>query len=402
MFGFDVINIANKKIKEKKSKIESDIKTTTIQCEEKRRQIEQLKDRINNIVVDDTDYTKINDTLTEEIAALKIEHTTEKEKLEKVQEKKVTIDNGIRTINQQCTEYYSNIKSAEKQLNLYKNDKCPTCGTDLTSGDHVHLKESLETERKKNQELYDEHQQKINENRINLNKCNEFINTINSKITRIVTEAKNKRNEIENNTKRAANDADKLTKEFNDVMTRIQNEVNELESKNIEYTSDLEYYKILIDDIFSDSGVKSILAKRIISPLNRLISGYVDYFEFDKYIEFNDNFDIIVKHLGEDINAKTLSLGERKISDLILILSFLELIKLQYPKLNVMFLDELFSSLDMNNINKVVAILKQLTMKYKFNIFVVSHADIEIQHFNRIINIVKSNGFSKIKEKQVI
>ena len=62
-----------------------------------------------------------------------------------------------------------------------------------------------------------------------------------------------------------------------------------------------------------------------------------------------------------------------------------------------MFLDEVFSSVDLEGIEAILFLLKQFAMSYNINIFVVHHAIMNREYFDRIIQIDK-NVFSEIRE----
>lgn len=402
MFGFDVVNDINKKLKEKRKAVDAKSITITLQVNEKVNTIKRVEERMASLTVDSTDYNSINEGIKKSIDELKTTYESEKTKLKTLHDKKGTVESGLRDINHLFQEHYTRYKSAEEKLKLYANKKCPTCGSNLESEEHLHVKVRLEEIKSEEEIQCKSLKEQSNKNKELLEKANSFLLQINKSVGQIESNIRNLSNEIVQNEKRAHNDVENIKKQFISQIEEIQNDIDQLNTENNGIAGEVEFYKLMIDGIFSDNGVKSVLAKQILYPLNRLISNYVDYFEFDKHIEFNDNFDVIVKHLGSEISPKTLSLGERKISDLILIMSFIELIKLQYPKLNVMFLDELFSSLDMDNIKKVTAMLIKIANKYNFNLFVVAHAaDLEIQNFDRVLNITKSNGFAKITEQIV-
>ena len=78
--------------------------------------------------------------------------------------------------------------------------------------------------------------------------------------------------------------------------------------------------------------------------------------------------------------------------------AYLKLIRTK-KHINVLFLDEVFSSIDVNNINNILVLLKSFANEYNINIFVVHHAILNQDMFDRIISIEK-NIFTEIKEIQ--
>ena len=98
-----------------------------------------------------------------------------------------------------------------------------------------------------------------------------------------------------------------------------------------------------------------------------------------------------------EVSPEALSTGQRKKMNLIVLLSFIELIKMKYSKLNVMFLDEIFSGLDKKNVNMAVEILREYADKYNMTIFVVSHETLPEEYFDEHINVTMPNHFSELE-----
>ena len=63
----------------------------------------------------------------------------------------------------------------------------------------------------------------------------------------------------------------------------------------------------------------------------------------------------------------------------------------------VLFLDEVFSSMDLNSIEDILYLLKYFSNKNNINIFVVHHAVMNEKIFDRILKIEK-NIFTTIQE----
>ncbi len=68
--------------------------------------------------------------------------------------------------------------------------------------------------------------------------------------------------------------------------------------------------------------------------------------------------------------------------------------------INILFLDEVFSSVDLENIQKILGLLKSFSNQYNVNIFVVHHAVLNQEMFDRIIRVNKE-VFSTIEELHI-
>jgi DNA repair exonuclease SbcCD ATPase subunit len=101
-------------------------------------------------------------------------------------------------------------------------------------------------------------------------------------------------------------------------------------------------------------------------------------------------------YLGMEISPESLSSGQRKKMNLIVLLAFIEIIKMKHNQMNVMFLDEIFSSLDKNNVYKAIEILKEYANKYNLTIFVVSHESLPEEFFDTKILVQQKDHFSEM------
>lgn len=97
-----------------------------------------------------------------------------------------------------------------------------------------------------------------------------------------------------------------------------------------------------------------------------------------------------------EISPESLSTGQKKKMNLIVLLSFIELIKLKHNNMNVMFLDEIFSGLDKKNVYMAIEILREYADKYNMTIFVVSHESLPEEFFDKKIDVTMPNHFSEI------
>ena len=68
---------------------------------------------------------------------------------------------------------------------------------------------------------------------------------------------------------------------------------------------------------------------------------------------------------------------------------------IQYYQLNLLFLDELLSSVDADGIHNILKILGQVIKENKINTFVINHSSLPHELFDKKIQIYKENGFSK-------
>ena len=113
-------------------------------------------------------------------------------------------------------------------------------------------------------------------------------------------------------------------------------------------------------------------------------------------VELDNTFTAEIKHLNTVIDPETLSMGETRRINIAIIVAYLKLIRTK-KNINVLFLDEVFASIDLTGIESILSLLKSFANEYGINIFVVHHAIMNEEIFDRIIKIEK-NVFSYIEE----
>ena len=150
--------------------------------------------------------------------------------------------------------------------------------------------------------------------------------------------------------------------------------------------------------MFSDNGgIKRYISNKYIPIINNLMSDMLQYMDLNYIIEFDDNFDATIVQNGVKIKYATLSKGQKARVDFATIISFVKFLKLQFGELNLLFLDELFSHVDINGMNDMIDILRNLSNDMKLNIYLIHHAKLENIMFDRVLQTKMTDGFSRLE-----
>ena len=112
-------------------------------------------------------------------------------------------------------------------------------------------------------------------------------------------------------------------------------------------------------------------------------------------IRFNEKFYCTLHHLGTEISPKTLSTGEKKKVDFVIIMALMKMIKVRFPSLNILFLDEIFSSIDSDGVYHIINILHSTIQDIGLNTFVINHTVLPSEYFDKKLEITKDAGFSE-------
>ena len=96
-----------------------------------------------------------------------------------------------------------------------------------------------------------------------------------------------------------------------------------------------------------------------------------------------------------------MSTGERKKAGFIIIIALLKMLKVRYPSFNLLFLDEIFSSIDSAGIYEIIKILRETSKESDLNTWVINHAELTLELFDRRVEATKEGGFSKLLIEEV-
>ena len=143
-------------------------------------------------------------------------------------------------------------------------------------------------------------------------------------------------------------------------------------------------------------GRLATIISNIIKPINNYISENVRKMGLPFEVELDNTFSAEIKHLGSVIDPETLSMGETRRINIAIIVAYLKLIRTK-KHINILFLDEVFASIDLEGIESILSLLKSFASEYKINIFVVHHAILNEEVFDRIFKVDK-NVFTSIEE----
>jgi hypothetical protein len=151
--------------------------------------------------------------------------------------------------------------------------------------------------------------------------------------------------------------------------------------------------------VISEEGVKSFIVKKILKLFNSKLGYYLRKLNSTAIITFNEYFeDTIVNEKGKLTCYDNYSGAEKKVIDLAIMFTFLEMLKLQGNVFySVQFYDELLdTSLDETGVEMVLNILNEFTASNELGIYIISHRK-ECSKISSgdIVFLEKINGITK-------
>jgi DNA repair exonuclease SbcCD ATPase subunit len=233
---------------------------------------------------------------------------------------------------------------------------------------------------------------------------NKFIN-ISKKITALNSQLSNYNNESNLKTEQIKS----IEKEISEIRNNIENQnenikhlqklirqYNKLEKEQSKCNEALEYFEFSYL-LMKDGGIKSKIIENYLPVMNSQINKYLQM--MDLYINFsldNEFKETIRTPIYEDFSYGSFSEGEKQRINLSLLLAWRDIARMKNSaNCNIMFFDEtLDSSLDSTGIDNLLAIINYIIKDS--NIFIISHRDGYDDKFERVIEVKKINGFTKI------
>lgn len=395
MFGFSILNDMQRVVKEERKNLKIDIDSYEAELKQIEDSIVQVRLKLNQLQAESDEKNKGQ---IEKLKSQLIKFDENKTKLEEAKnqlvEKIGSFEEEFESKSSSYTKLKYELDSAKKKLSLYESNTCPTCEAPLDSEFHVHKKkeykdkvESMPTLLENAHEEVLQIKQKITDARTKERAVLDKVSTLNTNIRTIKAELIKIKE-----TAGASSQFDSL----NELIRQFEEQEQVKSADKSKSSNDYQFLE-LVESILGEDGVKNLAVKTILPSLNVNIAAMANTMHLPFHLRFNDKFDCIITHLGEEVNPMTLSTGERKKADFIIIIAIIKVLKLRFPQLNLLFLDELLSSVDQDGVYNILKILSQVIKENQINTFVINHTVLPHEMFDKKLQIYRDNGFSKFE-----
>lgn len=393
MFGFSILNDMQSALKDERKLIKADIAAYDAELSQINENVVSVNMKLNELK---NESSAKNKKKIQELKDSLIELAAHRDKLN---DAKATITGKITESATKLTDDQKELnrlsfklKNLKKQIKLYENNICPTCESELTTSFHNDRKcelnneiEKLPSEIEKAQAAVDSIKEQITTLRDKSSKVNVKVSGINSQIEGFKREILSLK----------TTDTSKNFKHLNQIIKEFEEKSETKGKERDTLNADFSFLDV-VEDILGEDGIKNMAVKSILPVLNTNIAAMMTTMHLHFQIRFDEKFNCVIHHLGEEINPMTLSTGERKKADFVIIIALIKLLKLRFPQLNLLFLDELLSSIDADGIHNIIKILGNVIRENNINTFVINHTELPRELFDKKIQIYKDNGFSKL------
>jgi len=394
MFGFSILNDMQRAIKEERKSVKMDIDNYESELNQTMESIKSVRHKLNTLLEESSEKnaSKIKE-LKESLVALNEEAKTMKVDADQISENITTKKDEYESQRTDASSLKHELDYLKKKLELYEDGHCPTCETKLDSEWHMEKKDEYATKIEEDTKKIKSIKLEMDAITANATELKESKKSIDTKINDIKYNMKSMKAELVKIKETSSGD------EFDHLKSLIEQfEESEIEKSNKRDQLSGDYnFMSIVEQVLGEDGVKNLAVKTILPGLNANIAAMAQTMHLPFHIRFDEKFNCIINHLGEDINPLTLSTGERKKADFIIIIAIIKILKLRFPQLNLLFLDELLSSVDHDGVYNILKILNQVIKENKINTFVINHTVLPHEIFDKKIQIYRENGFSKFE-----
>lgn len=291
------------------------------------------------------------------------------------------------------------LNEIKSKIKIFESGQCPYCDSKLKSHDHSNMLNEL---KEKDKILTD----KILENNGKVSHYRDLNTSINSQsrvlessisimedsFVDIKAEAKMLKDKYDNF------DEDK-TKLINDIKEKGTNLVKSKKEKTerlSEINNDNKSLNKLVE-ILGDKGARKSIISSLIPPINDNLKELLDHINFPYVVNLNENFDADIYDRNELTHPEMSSNGETRMLNICIAVSYIKMVR-KIKDINILFMDEVFQSVQKDNINLILKLLKDFALENKIHLILVHHGleEVDSKIFDRIISVEK-DLFSDIK-----
>ncbi len=393
IFGFHVLNQMRDLLKEENRKIRESMENlggrlssveSTIQSS-----LNEMENLANQIEEESSSKKEELQKSLETFEGLQVLHNQKTDEFREIENE---LNSEITNTQRLVIESRTKLQEVQKKIKLYELDQCPTCQTSLDSEFHHCIKDGLIADQssvsrqlEESNTLMSDLKQKERDLSATKRDIMDKGKKIEMKIGEIRRDLKSL-NESSN---------DKQLQSLQRIVDNLQGEREKMETESFKNQEKNNWLRTL-DEILGEKGVKQMAIRTILPSLNSEILELLGKMHLDYQVIFDEEFNATIYHMGVEIPTQTLSTGEMKKVDFVVLIAIMKLMKMKFSSINLLFLDELFSSVDPDGVHSILRILRSVCKELGLNIFVINHAPMPHEIFDWKLEVAKANNFSSI------
>lgn len=317
----------------------------------------------------------------------------------------------ITAIERESREFEIIVEKYEKEQiknESLKGNKCFTCGQDWEDEEAITNSNERLLEYKQKMILYDK----------SISKYEESSNQIKTSLSEkrdLLTEVKNAMEQIDLSVERKELD------NIDIVVSNLKKELDQVTNQNNHYQAEIDANNALIREIdmdvidlvdatindykvwlkiSEDPKHRGKFLRRYIKQTNEILRGFKKLIpDYNIHLQFNPDFTIRVMKLGKEVSAGSLSNGEKRIGNIMIMMALMKVFKLKNNvEFNAMYMDEVLDSgINGTLLESVYTFIKNVSKQEKMRVYLISHREEIKEKVKETIMVTKSRGISTIE-----
>lgn len=429
IFNFDIHNMQISDVKDrmrdeqvKLADLESSAKEIKYANEQIQEQIERLKVSYEKF---ENRRQKEIESLQEKIAFYKtINIDEEKEKYDfssELKEHKITINEAIAELKSSQKDVKATIAAESRELEILiekyekeqkknkslKGNVCPTCNQEWEDQNAINLSDErikqYEQEMHKYEKSIKQYEKTASQIKKSLDEKRELLIEIKEAMDEIELSVEKK--ELDN---------------IDIVVSGLNKELEQISNQENHYSAEIEANKLMLREIdmsFIDNIAANIndyktyvkisedpknrgkFLRRYIKQSNDILREFKKLIpDYNIHLQFNPDFTIRVMKLGKEVNPGSLSNGEKRIGNIMIMMALMKVFKLKNNvEFDAMFMDEVLDSgINGTLLESVYTFIKNVAKQEKMKVYLISHREEIKEKVKEVIMVTKSRGISTI------
>lgn len=271
------------------------------------------------------------------------------------------------------------VKDLKKTIKQLSGATCPVCGQPVDEHHKDHLRQELELLEAEEIRL-GEIAEKDAKAFIDFDKAIADIEMPMADNLDSLIREQYKTTQYINTIKKHDKEKDRLNKKIADA----DKELTSLQDKLVDYQDMINFIR---------DTVRPTIISSIIPSINTHIDYYLKAAHQNYIIQYDENFKCMMKNpYGELMPISSLSTGQKKVIDMIIILAFIKTFITQID-FNIYFLDELIGNIDADLRDTMCGLLRE-TLDKRDVMFLISHSPINQEYLDGVIKVSRTAGIS--------
>jgi len=393
IFGFHVLNQMRDLLKEENRKVREMMENLSGRLSSVESSIQSSLNEMDNLAsrIEEESSSK-KEELQKSLETFEGLQNMHNQKTEEFREIESDLQTEISNTQRLIIEARTKLQEVNKKIKLYELDQCPTCQSSLDSEFHHCIKDGLISD-----------QSSVNQQLEDSNSLMSQLKEREREMSATKRDIMDKGRKIEIRINEIRRDLKTLNESSNDlqlqslqrIVDNLQVEREKMETETFKNQEKNNWLKTL-DEILGEKGVKQMAIRTILPSLNSEILELLGKMHLDYQVIFDEEFNATIYHMGVEIPTQTLSTGEMKKVDFVVLIAIMKLMKMKFSSINLLFLDELFSSVDPDGVHSILRILRSVCKELGLNIFVINHAPMPHEIFDWKLEVTKANNFSTL------